>query len=164
MGPSGPDDHGPYSVSCSRTAGWTASAVAALGREFIAETAKAWSSSPLAGVSTSIAQGRGHGAGVGAQVRGALSDYRRRSKRDNFLKPLPGETVAARTRHHSHPCSAGVRGGDHQLPQYLWGRRRPPWYAPLHHWVNRGSIGARLPCVFARRARRANRAQSTAQH
>ena len=30
--------------------------------------------------------------------------------------------------------------------------------------VNQGSIGARLLCVFARRARRANRAQSTAQH
>ena len=83
----------------------------------------------------------------------------------NSLHPLPGETVRRANPPLSHPCSApGAR------------RRSPTTTVPLGTsatalvrtlsiiWVNQGSIGARLPCVFARRARRANRAQSTAHH
>jgi hypothetical protein len=85
----------------------------------------------------------------------------------NFLHPLPGETVAALTRHHSHPCSARVRAGDRQLPQYLWGRRRPPRYAPLHRFGQPGVDQSKTPvrlCGTQPRATRANRAQSTAHH
>ena len=39
----------------------------------------------------------------------------------------PVKTVAALTRHCRTPAPPQVRAGDHQLPQYLWGRRRPPW-------------------------------------
>ena len=86
----------------------------------------------------------------------------------NFLKPLPGETVAALTRHCRTPAPPRVRAGDHQLPQDLWGRRRPPRYA---HSPSFWSTGGRLEqdsCASLRgaqpRARRANRAQSTAHH
>ena len=83
------------------------------GRQFIAASPKAWFSSPLAGVWTSIAQGRGHGAGCGAEVRDGRQHHRRWSN-TKLGSSVTGETVAARTRHHSHPCSA--RGARRRSP------------------------------------------------
>ena len=85
----------------------------------------------------------------------------------NFLHPLPGETVAARTRHCRTPAPPQVRAGDRQLPQYLWGRRRPPWYAPSPSFWSTWGRPKQDFCASLRtqpRARRANRAQSTAHH
>ena len=68
VGASGPFGIGRYCSSCSPAAGWTALERFQLGDILSLRPPKAWSSSPLAGVSTSIAQGRGHGAGCGAEV------------------------------------------------------------------------------------------------
>ena len=78
------------------------------------------------------------------------------------VKPSPREPATIRT--HASP---EVRGGDRQLPQYLWGRRRPPWYAPSpSFWSTRGRLeqDSRASLRTQPRATRANRAQSTAHH
>ena len=78
------------------------------------------------------------------------------------LKPSPREPATCR----SAPLPQ-VRAGDRQLPQYLWGRRRPPRYAPSPSFWSTWGRPKQDSCASLRtqpRARRANRAQSTAHH
>ena len=118
------------------------------------------------GVRTSNGIFRGRGAGCGALVRVALVVRWRRSE-GQLATSSPLETVAALTRHCRTHAPPQVRAGDHQLPQYLWGRRRPPRYAPSPSFWSTWGRPKQDFCASLRtqpRATRANRAQSTAHH
>ena len=83
----------------------------------------------------------------------------------NSLHPLPRETVRrANPRHFDQfprlRCAVAITNYHSTFGDV---DDRPGTHLSIV-LVNQGSIGARLLCVFARRARRANRAQSTAQH
>ena len=69
MGASGPDDHGPYSVSCSRTAGWSASGRFQLDDNLSFRRSKGWSngSSPLPRMACPLASGHDRCAPCGTR-------------------------------------------------------------------------------------------------
>ena len=84
--------------------------------------------------------------------------------RDNFLKPLPGETVAALTRHDSHPCSgpgcAPAITNYHSTFGDVDDR-------PLHHFGQPGVDWSKTPvrlCETRETRETRDRAQSTAHH
>ena len=162
----GPFNHGPYCSSCSPAAGWSGLGRFQQGDNLSLETAQTRSSSPLAGVSTSIAQGRRHGAGCGAEARDGLQDLRRRSQRQ-LRRRSQSETVAALTRHcrtHAPPQGARRRSPTTTVPL---GTSTTPWYAPSPSFWSTWGRPKQDFCASLRtqpRATRANRAQSTANH
>jgi len=85
----------------------------------------------------------------------------------NFLHPLPVKPSPRELATVAPLLRLRVRAGDRQLPQYLWGRRRPPRYAPSPSFWSTWGRPKQDFCASLRtqpRATRANRAQSTAHH
>ena len=163
----GPFHHGPYCSSCSPAAGWSGLGRFQQGDNLSLETAQTRSLSPLAGVWTSIAQGRGHGAGCGAEVRDGRQHHRRWSN-TKLGSSVTGETVAALTRHDSHPCSGpGCAPAITNYHSTFGDVDDRPGTHPLHHFGQPGVDWSKTPvrlCETRETRETRDRAQSTAHH